>query len=92
MDNQFSEPTPYHGTTFCEFEPVTTKKLSELIRTSGRKFCALDPIPASVLMGCLDLLVPFITKVVKFSLKHGVMARDMKEALLTPLLKKNITG
>ena len=88
VDNQFPEPPPYHGTMFCEFEPVTTNELSELIRTSGRKSCALDPIPASVLMGCLDLLLSFITKVVNFSLQHGVMARDMKEALLKPLLKK----
>ena len=50
VDNQFPEPSPYHGTMFCEFEPVTTNELSELIRTSGRKSCALDPIPASVLM------------------------------------------
>ena len=38
--------------TFCEFKLVTTKELSGLIRTSGRKSCALDPIPASVLRGC----------------------------------------
>ena len=55
IDDQFPEPPSYHGTTFCEFKLVTTKELSGLIRTSGRKSCALDPIPASVLRGCLDL-------------------------------------
>ena len=30
VDNQFPEPPPYHGTMFCEFEPVTTNELSEL--------------------------------------------------------------
>ena len=45
MDDQFPEPPPYHGTMFCEFEPVTSKELSELIRTSDRKSSALYPIP-----------------------------------------------
>ena len=89
IDDHFPEPSPYQGTTFCEFKLVTTKELSELIRSSGRKSCALDPIPASVLMGCLDLLLPFITKVVNFSLEHGVVAGDMKEACLNLSLKKH---
>ena len=88
MDDPFPEPPSYHGTAFCEFKLVTTKELSGLIRTSGRNSCALDPIPASVLRGCLDLLLPFITRVVNFSPEHGVMARDMKEASLKPVLKK----
>ena len=33
VDDQFPEAPPYHGTTFCEFELVTTKELSELNRT-----------------------------------------------------------
>ena len=89
MDDQFPEPPSYHGTAFCEFKLVTTKELSGLIRTSGRNSCALDPIPASVLRGCLDLLLPFIIRVVNFSPEHGVMARDMKEASLKPVLKKD---
>ncbi|KAK3754683.1 hypothetical protein QZH41_015382 [Actinostola sp. cb2023] len=88
VDDQFPEPPPYYGTKLCEFELVTTEELSKLMRASGRKSCALDPIPASVLMGCFDLLLPFVTKVVNFSLEHGVMTRDMKVALLKPLLKK----
>ena len=39
-------------------------------------------------MGCLDLLLAFIPKVLNFSLEDGLMARDVKEALLKPLLKK----
>lgn len=62
--------------------------MSKPIRSSGLKSYALDPIPMLVLMACLDLLLLFITKVVNFSLEHGVVAGDMKEDLLTPSLKK----
>ena len=87
-DYHFLEPPAYSGVTFCEFEPVTAEDLSNLISASSLKSCALDPIPASVLKGWLDLLLPFVTKVVNFSLQHGVMTEDMKEALIKPLLKK----
>ena len=88
VDDYFPEPQSYSGIKFCEFEPVTADELSNLIGASSLKSCALDPIPASVLKGCLDLLLPFVTKIVNFSLNHGMMAKDMKEALLKPLLKK----
>ena len=88
VDTYLPEPSTYSGVKLCEFKSVTTKELHSLISGSSLKSCALDPIPAPVLKSSLDLLLPFITKVVNSSLAHGVMADDMKEALLKPLLKK----
>ena len=48
----------------------------------------LDPIPASVLKNCYDLLLPFITKVVICSLQNSTLTSDMKRAIVRPSLKK----
>ena len=48
----------------------------------------LDPIPASVLKNCYDLLLPFITNVGKCSLQNSTLTSDMKKALVRPSLKK----
>ena len=48
----------------------------------------LDPIPASVLKNCYDLLLPFITKVVNCSLQNSTLTSDMKGAIVRPSLKK----
>ena len=74
MDDRLPEPPPYSGDRFCEFQLVSIEELSNLVGSSGFKSCALDPIPAQVLKGCLDLLLPFITQVVNRSLECGVMA------------------
>ena len=92
VDTYLPEPSTYSGVKLCEFKSVTTKELHSLISGSSLKSCALDPIPAPVLKSSLDLLLPFITKVVNSSLAHGVMADGMKEALLKPLLKKASLG
>ena len=61
VDDRLPEPPPYSGDRFCEFQLVSIEELSNLVCSSGFKSCALDPIPAQVLKGCLDLLLPFIT-------------------------------
>ena len=52
----------YDGPKFECFKQVSCQELSDLLAKSSIKSCALDPIPATVLGGCLDLLLPFITK------------------------------
>ena len=78
----------YCGTKLTEFEPVYCDDLSKLIGTSTLKSCALDPLPASVLKECLHQLLPFLTKLVNVSLQHGVVSTEMKQAIITPVLKK----
>ena len=78
----------YDGPKFECFKQVSCQELSDLLAKSSIKSCALDPIPATVLKGCLDLLLPFITKLVNCSLQCSVMTESMKQAQLRPLLKK----
>ena len=46
----------YDGPKFECFKQLSCQELSDLLAKSSIKSCALDPIPATVLKGCLDLL------------------------------------
>ena len=50
--------------TLCEFDPVTSQELSDIIRGTTMKTCQLDPLPATVLKQYLDILLPALTKIV----------------------------
>ena len=78
----------YNGSEFNHFKSVSCDKLSDLAPTSTLKSCMLDPIPASVLINCSDLLLPFITKVVNCSLQNSTLTSYMKRAIVRPSLKK----
>ena len=64
--------------------PMTTK---ELIASSIKNCCPLDPLPSSLLPACVDTLLPIITKMVNLSLQSGAFAKTWKNALVCPLLK-----
>ena len=48
----------------------------------------LDPIPTSITKLCLDDLVSLITFIVNASLSTGIVPPQIKQAIVTPLLKK----
>ena len=48
----------------------------------------MDPMPTSLVVGCLDVLLPVITRIVNSSLSSGYFPAEWKEALVSPLLKK----
>ena len=54
-----------------------------------KKTCCLDPIPTKLVLDCLDILLPVITKIINYSLEHGVFPSVWKNALVFPLLKKD---
>ena len=45
-------------------------------------------MPTSLMMDCIDVLLPIITKMINLSLESGLFADDWKCALVLPLLKK----
>ena len=51
----------YSGSEFNHFKSVSCDELSDMVPRPTLKSCMLDPIPASVLKNCFDLLLPFIT-------------------------------
>ena len=42
----------------------------------------------SLVVGCLDVLLPVISRIVNLSLSWGHFSDEWKEALATPILKK----
>ena len=54
-----------------------------------KKSCNLDPLPASLMKNCLDMLLPTITNIVNLSLSTGTMPETLKVAELIPALKKH---
>lgn len=68
------ESNPKQGFHFFEEASVATTKLHrfscpppstllKILRPLASKSCELDPVPSSILLGCLDLLCPVISKI-----------------------------
>jgi len=64
------------------------KIVTSFIKKAPKKSCPQDPMPTSLVLEVLDVLLPVITNVINHSFKCGEFASDWKEALLKPLLKK----
>ena len=73
-----------------EFTIATTEEVRHIVNKCSSKSCCLDPVPSSVFVKHLDLLVPVITNIVNLSLKSSTMSSSLKEAVLYPLLKKSL--
>ena len=56
---------------FHSFHPLSENAVSALIRKSAKKSCPLDPMPTSLVVGCLDVLLPVISRIVHLSLSCG---------------------
>ena len=70
------------------FHPLTENDVWALIQTSAKKSCLTDPMPTSLVVGCLDVLLPVIRRTVNSSLFLAYFPGEWKEALVNPLLKK----
>ncbi|XP_068675632.1 uncharacterized protein [Montipora foliosa] len=76
------------GVTFANFKTLSQERVSELIKKAAKKSYPLDPMPSSVVLEVFDVLLPVIANMINLSFESGEFARDWKEALLKPLLKK----
>ncbi|CAB3987163.1 Hypothetical predicted protein, partial [Paramuricea clavata] len=59
-----------------------------LITSSNKKSTSFDPIPTKLVIECLDVLLPVITKIINLSLESGIFPCVWKEADFQPRLKK----
>ena len=66
---------------------TTDENVPGLIRGSINA-CTLDPLPASIMRKFYSSLVPVFRRVINLSLSSGVLPKELKIALLLPLLKK----
>ncbi len=74
--------------TLIEFERLSEESVRKLILGSNKNCCILDPIPMKLLIDCLDILLPVITRMVNSSLCSGLFPDVWKSAVVLPLLKK----
>ena len=78
----------FDGTSLTSFAPAD-EEVRRIIMQSPCKSCPLDTIPTRILKECIDELLPTITRIVNRSILDGYVPTALKEALVTPLLKKS---
>ena len=71
-----------------QFKALSECEVRRLIESSAKKTCILDPMSTSLVIGCTQVLLPVLTKIINLSLESGVFADNWKCALVKPLLKK----
>ena len=67
------------------FDEVSETEIKKIIMT---KSCRLDPLPTQLLKDHLDLSIPATTKLINCSLSYWIVTSKLKQALITPLIKK----
>ena len=67
---------------------MTDEFVLKIINSAPTKSCELDPIPTKFLYDNLDILLPTIMNIIHTSLTTGIVPRDLKTAVVKPLLKK----
>ena len=70
------------------FETSTEKEIVELVKSSPNKSCSLDTVPTWLIRDFIDILAPSIVSIVNVSLTSADVPPELKQALVTPLLKK----
>ena len=80
--------TEFIGSPLSSFQPATEEEIKKIIMKSPSRTCSLDPLPTHLLKECVDELISPITKIVNMSLAGSEVPNTLKEAIVTPLLKK----
>ena len=78
----------YRGPTLSSFALVTEEYVRKIISKCKKSFSELDPLPAKLFYECLDVLLPYITKIYNDSLASGTFPSHFMDSLVIPLLKK----
>ena len=74
--------------TLSEFQPLSEEAVGKMT-VASMKTCTLDLLPSSILLVCIEELLPVINRMVNVSLENGYFADDWKRAVVHPLLKKS---
>ena len=64
-------------------------ELKAIMKSLASKSCNLDPAPTWIVKMHLEILLPFLCRVVNLSLSGGQMPACLKRGLVRPCLKKN---
>ena len=74
---------------FSSFKLVSVDEIKQLILSSPKSTCLLDPVPSNLLPHCIDSIAPIITRIVNSSLSSDVFSKQLKSVLVKPLLRKS---
>ncbi|NJL57478.1 hypothetical protein HC928_21855 [bacterium] len=91
MDTAGAHELPLLRTTqhsLGQFHTCSEEEVRRIIMKSPATTCRLDPVPSSIIREFLDLLLPFITRMVNASLSQGRLPQSQKRAIISPLIKK----
>ena len=92
--NMTDTPDEYLESTFettkrlTNFKMITDQDILLIINTAPPKSCELDPMPTTLLKVFKNVIAPHIKDIVNTSVVSGRFTRNIKQALLRPLLKK----
>ena len=73
---------------FSNFRIVSPVEVRNIIMKAPSKSCSLDPIPTWHLKNSIDEVLPTLTHLINASLAESSMPSSLKNAIVTPLLKK----
>ena len=76
------------ASSFASFRQCSEDEVRKIVMSAPIKSCTLDPIPTFLLREFIDVLLPFITRLVNASLLQSWPPNSHKHAIVTPLLKK----
>ena len=62
----------FTGNPLTCFQPVSENTVRKSVQRSAPKTCELDPVPTSLLMACLDIVLPTLIHIVTDSLTSGI--------------------
>ena len=88
VDEQLSVTLPSPDCQLSDFHPVSSDELLKIVQRSTNKSCQLDPIPTSLFKRHIMTFLPKLTEVVNASLRSGVFPESLRDAVVTPILKK----
>ena len=66
---------------------ITEDQVKNLANSSGLKTCSLDPLPASIMKDCMDVLFPVLTRMINISIETATVPVQLKEDMIRPKLK-----
>jgi len=85
------QPMPPPTADHCSlpaFRRLSEADVRRLVMSSEIKSITPDPVPTFLLREFVDVLPPYVTCVVKSSLRQGRLPDSQKHAVVTPLLKR----
>ena len=88
--NVIARNTPCSGVQhkLTQFSSLSESDVQRMVMKSNKKSCSLDPVPTNLMVDCIDILLPILTKLINFSLVTGQFHSHWKLAIVRPLLKK----